>query len=121
MITFCYTASQLFSSIWVVIKSQTYCRHINSTDSPIPLYGSLMSLELFSLVTAARFDTFGNSALSSILGSNGGTEIYPSYSALIKDPKDKLPLFGRITTNREHWTDFKVCESESPTLLCSST
>lgn len=53
-----------------------------------------MSLELFSLVTAARFDTFGSSALYSIIGSNGGTEIYLSDLALIKDPKDKLALFG---------------------------
>lgn len=53
-----------------------------------------MSLELFSLVTAARSETFGSSALYSIIGSNGGTEIYLSDLALIKDPKDKLALFG---------------------------
>ena len=65
----------------------------------------------FQWSLSARFDTFGSSALYSLIGSDGGTEIRPSDSALIKDPRDKLPLFGGMSTNREHWPalDHRVC------------
>lgn len=47
---------------------------------------------------SARFYTFGSSGFFySVIGSDGGTEIYLSDSALIKDPKDKLPLCGGLS------------------------
>lgn len=38
--------------------------------------------------------------LYSVIGSDGGTEIYLSDSALIKDPRDKLPLFRGMSWKR---------------------
>ena len=82
-----------------------------------------MSLELFSMVAVtASLDTFGSWALSSLSGSDRGTEIYLSRSALIKDLKDMLSLLGGLSANREHRPTLdKESESESPTLFCSST
>lgn len=82
-----------------------------------------MSLELFSVVAVTvSLDTFGSWALSSLSGSDRGTEIYLSDSALIKDPKDMLSLLGGLSANREHRPTLdKESESESPTLFCSST
>lgn len=74
------------------------------------------------VAVTASLDTFGSWALSSLSGSEGGTEIYLSDSALIKDPKDMLSLFRGLSANREHWPTLdKESESESPTLFCSST
>lgn len=68
-----------------------------------------MSLGLFSVVTVCQIlYTWQLRRLYSLIGSDGGTKIYLCDSALIKDPKDKLPLlfpfFGGISTNREHWS-----------------
>lgn len=83
-----------------------------------------MSLELFSLASVCQILYIWQlRPLYSLIGSDGGTEIYLSDSARTKDPKDKLPLFGGMSTNGERWPalDQRACESESQTLICRGT
>lgn len=100
-------------------------RHtVNTSIAQIPLYRSWnVSGAPFRAVCQIWYIWQPSSLLSYWIKWRDG-DIYLSDSPLIKEPKDKLPLFGGMSTNREHWPALKserVCESDSPTLICSRT
>ena len=97
---FCLKQKLPFSfRIWY--RSSTYCGNISGT------YGGVMLLELFSLVTAARFDRFGRFLL------------YYWIKWRDRDPKDRLPLLGGNSIDSE--TDLEgVYEAQSPTPTVSA-